>query len=102
MVKLAEFTESKIVKILYDIRVAIHTVGLQYLSEQGMRIQMPKYFIELLQYHNERFVPGFTCSDKELKCFGATVQPSFDNFIVVFHEDMPLYQNTAYQVIDLK
>lgn len=102
MIILAKFTEDRINEILYDVRKAVHELQLQNLNDEGFRIQMPSYFSELLIYNNQRFVTGFSFDKNNLKCFGIEVVPSYDNFIVVYHKDMPLYQNTAYQVIDLK
>ncbi len=102
MIKLAEFTEDRINQIMYDIKKAIYQVQLQKFNEEGIRIQVPSYFSELMMHHNMRNVSGFTCDENNLECFGVKVIPSYDNFIVVYHKDMPLHQNTSYQVISLK
>lgn len=41
-------------------------------------------------------------SDNKLKFYGIEVIPNYDNFIVIFHEDMPLFLENFYVVVDLK
>ena len=62
---------------------------------------MPKYFSELLIKFNLEMTMGFSTSNKT-EIFGCKVVNSFDNFIVVYHPDMPLRQNTNYVIINLK
>lgn len=92
-------------KLFYEIRKAINEVHSQHLNEEGIRINMPKYLIELIQrspaLHFSKPL-NYDYEEQELRIFGYPVSYSFENLIVVFHEDMPIYGNTSYQVIDLK
>ena len=103
MIKLAEFTNEKIKEIIFKVRIAINEVHKQNFNEDGIRIQIPTYFTELLINYNHHMLHGFqTPLEEDETFFGVKVVPGYENFIVVYHKDMPLYQNTSYQVIDLK
>lgn len=102
---LVSFTADQLYKVFYEVKVAINKVVEQCgLDESKLRIAIPKYFTDILTSgYILRFeeTPLFLSDDK-LRFYGVEVIPNFDNFIVVFHEDMPLFIENFYVVVDLK
>ena len=100
---IASWSEVDFQKMFFEIRKAISEVHKQSLSEDGIRINIPTYVIELMQKapFMQMSLPLEYEEDKTTM-FGYPVHPSFENMIVVFHVDMPIFGNTSYQVIDLK
>ena len=103
MEKLAEFNEDKINLIFYQIRKAIDIINSEYWNEKKLRISIPEYFKDIL-YSSHPIFDNAPIEDenKETFLFGIKTIPAFDNYIVVFSLDNPLYKNTNYQVISLK
>lgn len=100
---IALWREDDFQKMFFEIRKAISEVHKQHLSEDGIRINMPVYVIDLMQRALfMRMSLPLEYEEGKTKMFGYPVYPSFENLIVVFHIDMPIYGNTSYQVIDLK
>ncbi|MCP4984871.1 MAG: hypothetical protein GY928_02040 [Colwellia sp.] len=103
MRKIIEFTEDKIDEIMYDIRKSIHGLYQQNLNQSGIRIQIPDYFCDYIMRASEKHSHNFIFDEHKIKnLYGIQVLPAYDNFIIVYNIDMPLYENTAYQVINLK
>lgn len=102
---LIEFTPERLDRVFYETRAAIDSVINQCgLDESKLKIAIPKYFIEMI--NSNRFIhfleTPFLLSDDKITFFGIEVTLNYDNFIVVFHEDMPMFLENYYEVIDLK
>ncbi len=100
---LIKFDNDKLDRIFYEVRVGINNVIDQCgFDDSKIRIAMPKYFFDIL-INNLRLINLTPLSiDENPTFFGYTVSFNFDNFIVVFHEDMPIFLENYYAVIDLK
>jgi len=99
---LAEFTTEKLDLIMYHIRKAIHEVNKDFWNEEKLRISIPEYLMNLIVNYKDIMDPRFEFNEGDFRLFGVKCIPAFDNFVVVFSLDNPLYKNTNYQVIDLK
>ena len=100
---IAQWDRGKFEELFYNIRKAIHEIHKQKLSDSGIRVNIPVYVIQLIQKHHEIYMANpLDYEEGKTEIFGCPVYPSYENFVVVFHIDMPIYGNTAYQVIDLK
>lgn len=102
---LIEFTTDKLDAVFYEIRAGIQKVTQQTcFDDEKLRIAMPKYFIDMLlgnYLRNIDHTPATTDSGK-FYLFGIEVVLHYDNFIVVFHEDMPMFLENYYVVVNLK
>lgn len=102
---LLEFPEDRLLRVFYETRAAIQKVTEQCgFDDSKLRIAIPKYFVEMISngYLIRIEETPFLLSDKKLTFFGIEVIPNYDNFIVVFHEDMPLFLENFYVVVDLR
>lgn len=101
--KIISFQLNQIDEIYYQIRRSIDVVNSQNGRDICPTISMPNYFRDLLIHYLNQTVSGgaWNTENKELTLFGSKIIPAFDNFIVVFHEDTPLYNSLTYEVIDL-
>lgn len=63
-------------------------------------IQAPKYFMEMLMH---KMYPDAQVSlvDGKYTFFGKRVIPAFSDVIVIYHEDMPMYGDRKYVVVDI-
>ena len=101
---LAEMPEDKFQQIFYDVRKAIDEVQQQDFNPDEIQIAIPKYFVDLMN-HRKDVMQGSNAlvySDNEVTFFGYKRVWNFDNYIVVYHPDMPLYLESNYKVIKLK
>lgn len=100
---IALWDDSDFNNLFYAIRKAINEVHKQRLSEAGIRINIPDYVIKLISaHHRVSQTNSLEYEEGKTTFFGYPVYPSFENLVVVFHVDMPVNGNTAYQVVDLK
>ncbi len=103
--KIIEFPEEWFYDIFYQVRKSIHEVIEQFNYDEKLFIQIPDYFVKIC-YQNPNLIERnpFEYDDetKGFKMFGYKVIPGYENFIIVFHSDMPLKNNTSYKVINLK
>lgn len=100
---LAQMPEDKLNEILYNVRIAINEILEQGFNEKEIQIAVPKYFVELLNL-KKGFVESYPLMylDGEFTFFGYRPIWNYDNYIVVYHVDMPLYLESTYKVINLK
>jgi hypothetical protein len=102
---LIEFTGDRLDRVFYETRKAINTVTEQVgYNDDKLRIAMPKYFIDMLQLNllRELDLTPLEVANSKITFFGIEVTLNYDNFIVVFHEDMPAFLENYYVVVDLK
>lgn len=101
-----EFKEEDFKEFFYGIRKAIIEVEKQGFNEKGIQISAPLYFLEVLdlipgKFYSELSSP-FERRGSGWTCYGYNVNLSHDNFIIVFHQDMPQFSNSSYVLLDLK
>jgi hypothetical protein len=102
---LVTLTTDKIHEILHQVRRAIIKVSKENdINHQYLRVAIPKYFIDLVNYANSNEVSmnAFDSGNNKLTIFGIEVVYNYENFIVVFHEQCPVFLDIDYEVIDLK
>ena len=102
---LVTLTTDKIHEILKQVRIAIRKVSKDNdFHHQYLKVAIPKYFIDLINYANsvEFSQNAFNNENSKLTIFGIEVVYNYENFIVVFHEQAPVYLDIDYEVIDLK
>lgn len=102
---LIEFSVDKLEKVFYEVRAGIFKVTEQCgFDESKLRVAIPKYFCDMIESNVLRDLSEtpFFLSDNKRKIFGIEVVPNYDNFIVIFHEDMPMFLESTYVVVDLK
>jgi hypothetical protein len=100
---IAQWHKEEFEELFFMIRQAIHKIHQQKLSEDGIRINIPKYVVELAQKYDQIYRSSpLEYEEGKTEMFGCPVYPSFDNYVVVFHVDMPIHGDTNYQIIDLK
>lgn len=103
---LASFTEEKINEINFEIRKGIDFVEQQGFKSEDIYISMPSYFLQV--YYRWPLLNEFaqlnisTNDSQETFFMGHKVNAAFENFIVVYAEDMPLFMDVNYYTIDLK
>src|SRR5690554_4392398 len=84
---------SKLQEIFHQVYVGINKIVDQMGdTDDKIIVSVPKYFVDILR--NRRFFEYRTTAlfldEKRPTFFGRPIQWNFDNYIVVFHEDMPL------------
>lgn len=101
---LIKFDDEKLDRVFYQVRVGIKKVIDQCGDDASrIRIAVPKYFVDMLGGNYLRHINQTPLSiDDKITFFGYTVNYNFDNFIVVYHEDMPMFLENYYAIIDLK
>ena len=85
--------------VVCKVNDAIYRISCLPLPHEGIKISMPKYFLEMV-FRNNKYMKYFA-TIKDAKIFGYDVIPSYENHITVFHEDMPLRNDKNYIVINL-
>jgi len=103
--KLVEVSIDKLDLVFFEIRKAINEVTMQCgMDDSKLKIAIPKYFCDCIKNSYLKPIQNTPFQNENEKdfMFGIEVIPNYDNFIVVFHEDMPMFLDTNYKVIDLK
>lgn len=102
---LIEFPGDRLDRVFYEVRAGIDKVTQQCgWDDSKLRIAMPKYFYEMLERNLLRHVSEtpLLLSEQKRTFFGIDIVPNYDNFIVIFHEDMPMFLENFYVVVDLR
>ena len=92
------FETQRLDELLFDIRKALGELELQFYQHE-IKIAMPEYMNEVFfRYDLHQYITA----EKRTELFGCEIVPHYENMIVVFHPDMPLKTDNAYQIIDIR
>ena len=96
-----QFTPSEIERIHHRVLIGINTVTQLGFPKHQVLLQVPKYFIDMMMYKTTVNTSPVSIFENETTYFGKKILPSFGNFIVVYHEDMPLLREAKQVIITL-
>lgn len=95
-----EINYRQIDEVLMNVRYSISKIRGKYHITDDVEIQIPNYFLEILQHQNNLILDRVENSNN-LKLFGCKISNSPDHCIRVFNKDFPKL-NLPPEVIDLE